>query len=53
MLLVLKTLGHCGPCYHAPAHGRTYLGPVQITLRYDLTDCAPNAGGVEEKALPA
>lgn len=43
LLSPVQTLGHCAPCYHAPAHGHTYLGPLQNTLRYDLTDCAPNA----------
>ena len=43
LLSPVQTLGHCAPCYHTPAHGRTYLGPVQNTLRYDITDCAPNA----------
>ena len=43
LLSPVQTLGHCAPCYHAPAHGRTNLGPVQNTLHYNLTDCAPNA----------
>ena len=43
LLSPVQTLGHCAPFYHASAHGRTYLGPVQNTLRYDITDCAPNA----------